>query len=158
MNLTSPTFSNLEPFPLKYTKDGEGISPPLQWSDVPRQTRELALIFEMTTTRTNEPPFAQWVIYNIPPEWDELPEGITHQRQPEKAPVTRQGTNSLENVGYDGPQGVISRSVNLRFRLFALDVPLDLPEGASRDDLLRAMEGHVIDQAELKTFYQRPKT
>lgn len=120
MQIWSGAFAEGEQIPLKYSRDGDNISPPLRWSDVPENARELALVFENITPATQEP-FAQWVVYGISPAWGGLPEGFKHKRDPEAPQDVRQGTNDIGNVGYDGPQGSVGHPVRYRFRLLALD-------------------------------------
>ena len=140
--------------PVRYSKDGENISPPLAWSGLPAGTRELALLFENITPQTQEP-FVQWLVYKIPPDAGGLPEGYRHKRDPKEPVHVLQGENSLGNVGYDGPLGTLNRTIRYRFRLFALDAPLDLPPGIGKKDFLKASAGHVLDQSDLIVTYQR---
>jgi phosphatidylethanolamine-binding protein (PEBP) family uncharacterized protein len=67
----------------------------------------------------------------------------------------RQGANTLGNVGYDGPLGSVGRRVRFRFRLCALDRPLDLPPGADQETVTKAISGHVLEQAELSVIHER---
>ena len=117
--------------PVRYSKDGENVSPPLAWSDLPSGTKELALLFENVTPQTKEP-FVQWLVYGIPPGAGGLPEGYKHKGDPKEPVDVPQGRNSLENVGYDGPLGTLNRTIRYRFRLFALAAPLDLPPASTR--------------------------
>jgi hypothetical protein len=66
-----------------------------------------------------------------------------------------QGRNSLDNVGYDGPLGTLNRSIRYRFRLFALDAPLDLPAGVDKEEFLQASAGRVLEQSDLIATYER---
>lgn len=151
MELTSDAFEPGEALPVRYTKDGEDMSPALKWSDVPEGTRELALTFENTSD-----PFVQWLAYKIAPELERLPEGFHHKAEPEEPAHLLQGTNSLGNVGYDGPLGTESRRYRYSFHLYALDEPLDHASGLSKEELERAMSGHVLEEAELTATYERP--
>ena len=140
--------------PVLYSKDGQNISPPLAWSDLPRGTRELALLFENITPQTKEP-FVQWLVYGIPPDQGGLPEGYKHKADPKEPVDVLHGRNSLGNVGYDGPLGTLNRRIRYRFRLFALDRALDLPPGLNKQAFLSAVSGHVLEQADLIVTYQR---
>jgi Raf kinase inhibitor-like YbhB/YbcL family protein len=154
MQLSSSAFDNGEQLPIRYTKDGENLSPPLAWTDLPKGTRELVLFFENVTPRTKEP-FLQWLLYGIPADLDGLPEGFKHKREPRGPVALRQGANTLGNVGYDGPLGSVGRRVRFRFRLCALDRPLDLPPGADQETVTKAISGHVLEQAELSVIHER---
>ena len=153
MELTSEALRNGE-IPVRYSKDGENISPPLSWSDLPAGTKELALLFENITPQTKEP-FVQWLVYKIPPDARGLPEGYKHKADPKEPVDVLQGENSLENVGYDGPLGTLNRTIRYRFRLLALDAPLDVPPGIDKKRFLKASAGHVLDQADLVVTYDR---
>jgi phosphatidylethanolamine-binding protein (PEBP) family uncharacterized protein len=83
--------------PVKYSKDGQNVSPPLAWSDLPAGTQELALLFENVTPQTKEP-FVQWLVYGVPKDARGLPEGYKHKRDPKEPLDIRQGRNSLDNV------------------------------------------------------------
>ncbi len=154
MRLMSSAFEDGQQLPLRYTKDGDNLSPPLHWNDLPRETRELALFFENVTPKTKEP-FLQWLVYGIPAELDGLPEGFKHKREPGAPVDLRQGRNAIGNVGYDGPLGSVGRAVHFRFRLCALDQPLDLAPGADQGAVTSAISGHLLEQAELNVVHQR---
>ena len=156
MRLESDAFDDQGEFPVEYTKDGRNMSPPLRWAEVPKGARELALTFENITPKTQEP-YLHWLIYKIPPNRDGLPEGLKHKRDPEDPPEALHGVNALGNVGYDGPLGTVNRTFRFRFRLYALDRPLDLGPGADQAAFERAIEGHVLEQAELTVRYERPR-
>ena len=153
MKVTCEALQN-EQIPVRCSKDGQNVSPPLAWSDLPAGTRELALLFENITPETKEP-FVQWLVYRIPPDRGGLPEGYKHKRDPKEPLDVRQGRNSLDNVGYDGPLGTLGRTIRYRFRLFALDQPLDLPPGIDKEAFLEAASGHVLGQSELIAIYER---
>lgn len=154
MYVSSPAFEAGDQLPFKYTKHGEDISPPLTWSVLPKKSRELAVLFEQFGPASDES-FVHWVIYRIPADLGRLPEGFKHRRDPKEPADVVQGTNSLGNVGYDGPIGTISRNLHYRFRVYALDEALPLPEGLGREALLEAMKGHILDEGELPVDYQR---
>lgn len=142
-------------FPTKYTHDGENISPPLQWEDVPGTAQELVVVFE-TNPPQGHVPFVQWLAYKIPAhESGELPEGYKHAAAPERPVPIRQGRNSNNSVGYDGPWGVLERPQRYRFHLYALAEPIDLPSGVDKGELQRAISGHVIAEAEFEALYER---
>lgn len=156
MRLESDAFEDQGEFPVEYTKDGRNMSPPLRWSGLPSGTRELALTFENITPQTQEP-YLHWLIYKIPADRDGLPEGLKHKRDPEEPAEALHGVNALGNVGYDGPLGTVNRTFRFRFRLYALDRPLDLGPGADKAAFECAIDGHVLDQAELTVRYERAR-
>jgi Raf kinase inhibitor-like YbhB/YbcL family protein len=153
MKLTSDALEDGR-IPARYTKDGQNVSPPLAWSDVPDRTKELALLFENITPQT-EDPFVQWLVYGIPPDRDGLPEGYKHKADPTEPVDVLHGRNSLGNVGYDGPLGTLGRSIRYRFRLLALDEALDLPPGLDKAGFFEAAASHVLDQEDLTATYER---
>jgi hypothetical protein len=156
MELRSSAFDSGGQIPIKYTRDGQNVSPPLRWSDLPEGTEELALIFENVTPETKEP-FVQWVVYKISSDREGLPAGLEHKRDPEEPADVLHGRNDLDKIGYDGPQGSVGRKYNYTFHLYALDEPLDVEEGLEKDELLEAMSDHVLEEAELTTTWERPR-
>lgn len=153
MKLASKALENGQ-IPVRYSKDGENVSPPLAWSDLPAGTRELAVLFENITPETKEP-FVQWLVYKIPPHQRGLPEGYKHKADPKEPVDVLHGRNALGNIGYDGPLGTLHRRIRYRFRLLALDQPLDLPPGLEKAAFLKAASGHVLEQSDLIVTYAR---
>ena len=148
--LTSPAFAHGEPIPRKYTCDGEDISPSLRWSDPPQGTQNLALIADDPDAPIGT--WVHWVLYNLPAETRGLPEAI-----PPDADLpdgSQHGQNSWRRLGYGGPCPP-SGTHRYFFKLYALDAVLDLVASASKKQLLRAMERHVLAQAELMGVYAR---
>ena len=148
--LTSTAFTPGEPIPRKYTCDGEDISPPLRWSDPPQNTRSFALIADDPDAPMGT--WVHWVLYNLPAETRTLPEAV-----PPDADLpdgSRHGKNGWPRLGYGGPCPP-SGTHRYFFKLYALDTVLELAAGASKKQLLRAMEGHILGQAELMGLYTR---
>ncbi len=148
--IESPAFGRNEPIPEKYTGDGEDVSPPLVFRNLPEGTKELALICDDPDAPTPKP-WVHWVIYRIPAGTTSLPEGYR------AAGGVLEGRNSWRSgktIGYRGPQppGGTHRYF---FRLYALDTPLDLGPGATKEDLLAAMQGHILAEAELVGLYSK---
>lgn len=81
MELRSPAFERGDPLPIQYTRDGENVSPPLEWSDVPPDAEELVIVLENLTPATDEPDI-QWVAFGISPNAEGLPGGLGHEREP----------------------------------------------------------------------------
>jgi len=150
MKLESSAFSPEGTIPIKYSCDGEDISPPLSWQGVPEGTQSLALICDDSDAPGMT--FVHWLIYNLPTEVQQLPENVPNRERLESGAL--QGENNFGKVGYGGPcpPGGTHRYF---FRLYALDGMLDLGAGISRDRLERAMEGHILAQAELMGRYSR---
>jgi Raf kinase inhibitor-like YbhB/YbcL family protein len=157
MKLESSAFQNNQPIPRRNTEDGVNISPPLNWTGAPAGTGEFALICDDPDAPT-EKPWVHWLIYGIPGDITGLPEG-----QPRKDPLdspkgSRQGENSFkrDRIGYRGPAPPPGHGTHhYHFRLYALDNRLNLGGGVQKETLLAAMEGHVLETAELIGTYQR---
>lgn len=153
LTLTSQSFSDNGEIPKKFTCDGEDISPNLAWSGLPEQTKSLALIVDDPDAPDPAAPkmvFVHWVLYNIPPELDGLPENLTDETLPQGA---KPGINDFKKTGYGGPCPPVGRHRYVH-KLYALDKVLpDLSE-PSKDELLQAMEGHILEQAQLVGTYQ----
>jgi len=148
--LTSTAFAEGEPIPSKYTCDGEDISPPLQWRDVPEGTRSFALIADDPDAPRGT--WDHWLLYNLPAEARNLPEGVPAEA--ELSDGSRHGQNSWSRLGYGGPCPP-SGTHRYFFKLYALDTLLELDAGASKERLSQAMEGHVLAEAVLMGVYTR---
>lgn len=148
--LTSTAFAHEQPIPSKYTCDGEDVSPSLQWSDPPEGTRSFALIMDDPDAPRGT--WIHWVLYDLPAETRTLPEAIPAATN--LSDGGRHGKNSDRKKGYGGPCPP-SGTHRYFFKLYALDTPLGLSPGASKKRLLRAMEGHILAQAELMGTYTR---
>jgi Raf kinase inhibitor-like YbhB/YbcL family protein len=146
IELTSPAFAHGEAIPTLYSCDGDDISPPLQWQNVPAGTQSLALIMDDPDAPRGT--WVHWVLYNMPPQTSELPENVA------LTAGSSQGTNSWNRLGYGGPCPP-SGTHRYFFKLYALDSELDLAAGATKDQLLAAMEGHILAQGELMGTYAR---
>ena len=143
--------------PEKYTCDGVGISPPLEWSEVPGSTITVALLMENPDAPGR--PFVHWMLFNVPPHIRELPEGIpkipTLTTYPWLAYMGSQGRNDYGKPGYGGPCPPRGEKHRYYFRVYALDRVLDIPPMASKDEFRQAVEGHVIGEGELMGVYKR---
>lgn len=144
MKLSSPAFENEGVIPAEYTCDGKNISPPLIISDVPENAKSLALIMDDPDAPFGT--FVHWLIWNIPPNTTNIPEGgnISYP----------QGKNDFRKQGYGGPCPPFGTH-RYFFKLYALDTLLDLEEGAKKKDLLKAMSGHIIEETQLIGVYSR---
>lgn len=149
--LRNPAFAPGADIPVKYTCDGADRSPALHWTDPPAGTREFALIVDDPDAPGGT--FVHWVLYGVPAALRELTEGVAAR---DTAPgVGTQGTNDFGKVGYGGPCPPRGPAHRYFFKLYALSAELKLPPRKTRADLLKAMEGHVLRQAELMGRYKR---
>jgi Raf kinase inhibitor-like YbhB/YbcL family protein len=153
MTVKSLAFSANETIPVKYTCDGPDLSPPLQWSQAPKGSESLALICEDPDAPVGL--WVHWVVWGLPPDSTALPEAVTNGRI--LSTEARQGKNDFGNIGYGGPCPPPGKPHRYYFKLYALNVKLDLGPGATRKELLKAMEGHIIGLGELMGRYGRPK-
>jgi len=155
MQLTSEAFRANEPIPPRYTADGQDVSPPLAWSDVPAGTKQFALICDDPDAPRPEP-WVHWLIYNIPPDVTHLPENIEKTPKPAVPAGAVQGRNSFRKIGYGGPAPPRGHGTHhYHFKLYALDAALNLEPGLEKDALLAAMRGHILAEAELVGTYSR---
>lgn len=150
IRVMSDAFADGQQIPVKYTCDGQNISPPLRWSGVPAEAQELVLVVDDPDAPSGL--FTHWLVYGLPPRTAGLPEGVPPG---ETVPGGgRQGRNDFGRLGYGGPCPP-SGSHRYIFTVYALDAPLNLPPGATRRQLFHAMNGHVIDTGQLTGRYQR---
>ncbi len=150
MVIQSPAFAEGGAIPARYTCDGEDISPPLRWEGVPEGARSLVLIVDDPDAPDPAAPkmvWVHWVLYNLPPNSKGLEEGV-------KAlpPGTGQGLNDWKRTGWGGPCPPVGRH-RYFFKLYALDRVLPDLGTPTKAELLKAMEGHVLDEAVLMGTY-----
>lgn len=148
--LSNPTFSQGEAMPVLYTCDGDNISPALMWTDPPEGTQSLALIADDPDAPAGT--WIHWVVYNIPAEARDL--SAAYAAESEHADGSRSGKNSWNQLGYGGPCPP-SGTHHYFFKLYALDILLDLEPGATHRQLLDVMEEHILAQTELMVTYSR---
>jgi len=150
IKITSSAFKDGDMIPKRYTCDGENTSPPIAWSGLPEGTKSVAII-------TDDPDapvgiWVHWVIFNIPPDIKGLPEAVPDGKTLDSG--ARQGINDSRKIGYVGPcpPGGTHRYY---FKIYALDKDLDLAAGATKKELLKAMEGHILGEGQLMGRYKR---
>jgi len=144
VELHSLAFEHGGEIPALYTCDGEDISPPLEIGDVPAGTVSLALV--MDDPDAPGATFDHWLVWNIPSHVTEIASGTE--------PEGIQGRTDFGRLGYGGPCPP-SGTHRYRFKLYALDRLLDLPKGARKSQLEKAMEGHILAEAVLQGNYSR---
>jgi hypothetical protein len=149
MIIKSSAFKENENIPSKFTCDGENVSPELSWSDSLEGTKTFALIVDDPDAPSGT--FVHWVVYNLPSNVTSLPEGIS-----DLPSGAKQGTNHFGDNNYGGPCPP-SGIHRYYFKLYALDNEVQLKPGAGKKDLLKAMEGHILAEAQLMGKYEREK-
>lgn len=161
--LLSDTFGDGENIPQKFTCDATdgSLKPPypphphphFKWHHAPENTKSFALICD-DPDAPREKPWVHWVVYNIPSETNHI--NLQMGREKILADGTIQGTNSYNDIGYDGPcppKG--EKPHKYHFTLYALDTDLNLRPGAMKAELVKAMDGHILGKTELTGKYQR---
>lgn len=153
MQIESSVFKNSERIPEKYTCDGERfLSPPLSIKEVPEGAVSLVLIMDdpdVPSAIRSDGNFTHWIVFNIPASATSIDEGEL---------IGIQGANTRGESRYTGPCPPPEYEPSTHryfFKLYALDVMLDLSEGATKDEVLEALDGHVIENAELMGVYSK---
>lgn len=143
MKLTSPSFNHNETIPLQFTCQGKDINPQFDISGIPDGTKSLALIMD-----DPDAPMAtwiHWVVFDIPPTTTQIKE---------KSIPGKEGINDFQRLHYGGPCPP-SGTHRYFFKLYALDTTLNLKEGIRKQALEKAMQGHILAQAELIGLYKK---
>jgi len=151
IQLTSAAFADGQPIPVNYTGDALDISPPLAWSNAPAGTRSFALIADDPDAPSGA--WTHWVIYDLPPATTALAED--QFKTPQLRNGAKQGLNDFKKTGYNGPAPPPGKAHRYFFKLYALDAMTGLAPGATRADLLKAMNGHVLGEGRLTGTYRR---
>ena len=147
MELKSNAFENNGKIPSKYTCDGENINPQLSISKVPEDAKSLVLVMDdPDAVKPAGKVWAHWIVFNIPPETKEIPEA--------QEPRGIHGNGTDGNLNYKGPCPPDAEHKYF-FKLYALNISLDLSEGASKGEVEVAMQGHILEQTELTGRYER---
>lgn len=155
LKITSPAFAANRPIPAKYTCDGENLSPPLAWTGVPPGAASLALIMDDPDAPAGT--WVHWVLYDLDATAPGLPEGLPKRDELDGGGVQGLcwGVDRFSRLGYQGPCPPPGAPHRYRFRLYALHAPLRLAPRATKAEVLKAMAGHVLAQAELVGTYRR---
>jgi Raf kinase inhibitor-like YbhB/YbcL family protein len=153
IELTSGAFIGGDAIPSRYSCDGENVSPPLAWGTPPDGTKSFALVMDdPDAVAVAKKVWDHWILYNLPAGTMSLPEGLPTVL--ELGNGARQGQGS-SGIGYRGPCPPRAAPHRYYFKLYALDTLLDLAPGATKDELLAAMKGHVLGEGELMGIYVR---
>lgn len=150
IKVTSPAFAEGENIPKKFSCDGDNVSPALSWSGTPDGTKSLALIVDDPDAPSGT--FVHWVFYNIPAGQNSLPEGAGSQSA---SSTGTQGTNGARKSGYSGPCPPKGPAHRYYFKIYALDSSLNLKAGATKSDVEKGMQSHVLAQGQLMGKYGR---
>lgn len=151
LQLSSPSFSGTIPERYASCSGQTGNSPALAWGAPPSRTRSFALI--VTDPDAPMTTFTHWLIWDLPADTRSLPEGVP--TEPQLRSGARQGRNGFGRIGYGGPCPPGGAAHRYVFTVYALDARLDLAPGATRQQLVDAMERHVLAAGELIGRYQR---
>lgn len=146
--LNTNAFHNAGPLPVLYTCDGKNVSPELDWSNIPPKTQSLAII--MSDPDAPGAMFYHWIVYNIPTSVKAIDETIN--QLPTGAVA---GKNDFGNMEYNGPCPPKGAAHTYSITLYALDSKLNLPTGANAEQVINAMQNHILDKVVLTTVYSR---
>jgi Raf kinase inhibitor-like YbhB/YbcL family protein len=152
IQILSPAFADGQPIPDKYACAGQNVSPPLTWTNSPADAKSFALIADDPDAPTGT--WVHWVIYNLAPAATSLAENTPPL--PQLPGGAKQGVNDFGQIGYGGPCPPQGKPHRYFFKIYALDTMLDLNSGATKNELLKAMDGRVLAEGQLWGTYQRP--
>jgi Raf kinase inhibitor-like YbhB/YbcL family protein len=150
MKIESSAFANGQPIPQKFTCQGADISPALTWSGAPDNTKSFALIVDDPDAPVGT--WVHWVFFNLPTGTQSLPENVSTSEHTQNGV---QGINDFKKIGYGGPCPPPGKPHRYFFKLYALDTTVALIPGATKQDVEKAMQGHVLAHTELMGTYQR---
>lgn len=142
MELSCPEFNYGEQIPQKFTCDGDNVNPPLRIAEIPSGTQSLTLFVDDPDAPSGL--FTHWIVFDISPQVN-----IEQNSIPGK-----QGKNTTNRISYFGPCPPPNQRHRYYFRLFALDLKLNIPAGSTRKHIERSMEGHILANAELVGYYR----
>lgn len=155
LRFTSFPFTPSESIPQTYTCEGNDVSPSLEWTHVPDGTESIALIMDDPDAPGQT--FTHWVLFNLPGDARRLPRALDVAAEfGERSLSPQEGANDFGDIGYGGPCPPPGDGPHRYFfRLYALDAVLDLDRGASKSQVTAAMNGHVLDETDLVSTYER---
>ena len=151
MELKSSAYRPGGTIPVRYSCEEQNISPPFSWAGAPAGTQSFALILH-DPDAPREGGFTHWIIYDIDPDLQQIDENVPKKEK--VAGLGNQGRNDGGSIGYMGP---CPPSGTHRYiaRIYALDAKLNLPPGASSQDLDSAMENHILDRGALTGMFAK---
>lgn len=152
LDLKSDAFVSGQSIPAKYSCIGKNVSPPLAWNDPPAGTQSFTLIVDDPDAPMGT--WVHWVLYNIKPDRRSLPEDLPMTGKNIDPNAVFFGENSSGNIRYDGPCPP-SGTHRYYFKLYALDTQISLLPGATKDKILKEMEGHILAQGELMGTFSK---
>lgn len=150
IQLTSSAFKEGQPIPRQYTCDGVNVSPPLEWTGVPKTAKTIAIIADDPDAPAGT--WVHWVLYNLPAENIGLVENLPASENLQAGGF--QGKNDFEKIGYGGPCPP-SGTHRYFFKVYAVDSELPLKAGATKTEVEKALEGHVVAQGQLMGKYSK---
>jgi hypothetical protein len=153
ISLTSSAFKGGQAIPKEFTADGQDISPPLKWISGPPQTQEFILFVEDPDAPGKEP-FVQWIVYGLSPNQLYLPQGISSAMGGSGGSIT-QGANSKGLTSYAGPEPEPGKVHRYFFEIFAVGRATNLKPGATKAEVVAAMNGHTLTKGVLVGTYKR---
>jgi Raf kinase inhibitor-like YbhB/YbcL family protein len=151
LDLTSPDFTSGGTIPKQFTCDGADFSPALQWKAPPSGTQSFALIADDPDAPVGT--WVHWVLFDLPPTLRSLPQSLPKDAQ--AGDGSRHGTNDFDKIGYNGPCPPPGKPHRYFFKLYALDTKLNLKAGATKKEVERAMQGHILARGEYLGRYSR---
>jgi Raf kinase inhibitor-like YbhB/YbcL family protein len=154
MKLTSPAFRHNDEIPALFTCEGDDISPPLAWTDLPADTKSLVLIVDDPDAPDPKSPqmtWVHWVLYNIPPDTHGLSQAVASNELPSG---TLEGINDWKRTGYGGPCPPVGRHRYFH-KLYALDTSLPYLGMPTKAQVEEHMHGHIIEEIALVGTYQK---
>lgn len=149
--LKSALLNQGQSIPKKYTCDGSDVSVPLTWTDPPAGTKSFALIADDPDAPMGT--FVHWVMYDLPAEARQLPEGVPKQETLQDG--SKQGRNDFGRIGYGGPCPPPGKPHRYFFKLYALGTKIGLPPGSTKQQVLNAIKGHTLGETQLMGTYKR---
>lgn len=152
LTVLSTAFLMNAAIPPKYTCKGQNMSPPLTWNQVPTNTQSIAVICEDPDS-VGGTPFTHWLLFNLPPDTQRLAEGFPKLEELPNGAM--QGPSDFGRTGYMGPCPPPGKPHRYVFTVYALDSKLHVFPGASKEDVQKAMKGHVVAKGQLIGIFQR---
>ena len=149
--IQSSAFTEGGPIPKLYTGEGDDISPPLSWSQVPEGTKSIAIICDDPDAPGRT--WVHWVLYGLSPGTTELPAGVPADKSVLEGAM--QGINDFGKIGYGGPMPPPGKPHHYLFKVYALEIELDLEPGVTKAELEEAMKGHILTFNRLTGTYKR---